>query len=77
MRIPALTEETKIPLRWVFGLLGCAATVLMVTGGLVAWGARLESRVETKVAKEEYSSDISQVKSDLRLIKNRLKIILS
>lgn len=69
-----LTERTKVPLGWVFGLIGCSFTILMVAGGLVLWGARLEAKIEGKVDKLDYVQDVSELKNDVKQIKKALKI---
>ena len=69
-----IDDDTKVPLKWVYGLVGVAATVTMVAGGLVLWGARLEAKTNEKVDRIDYVQDIAQVKSDLRAIKNKLSI---
>lgn len=69
-----INEDTSVPLRFVFALVGCSAAVLAVTCGLVLWGARLEAAVATKVPKEQYIQDMVEMKADVKAIKRHLKI---
>lgn len=69
-----LSDKTKVPLGWIFGLIGCSFTILMVAGGLVLWGARLEAKTEGKVDKLDYVQDVAEIKRDLKDVKRALKI---
>lgn len=70
-----INERTRVPL-------GVATIAVIFFAGLVAWAVRVESAasataantMELKTKQERYAEDISVVKSDLRLIKQKLGV---
>lgn len=70
-----ITEETRVPLRIVIG-------VVISTAALVGWGSRLESSTSAvaanvttlQIAQVQLAADITQIKVDIALIKQKLGI---
>jgi len=62
-----VTEETRIPIKAVLA-------IIAVLIPLTAWALRVEWSVGTKVDKEQYVTDMSEIKNDLKALKKHLKV---
>lgn len=67
------TREVEISEGSKLTLSAVVATCMLVAT-LVAWGARVEFGIQTKVPKEQYFEDMNVIKEDLRDIKKALNI---
>lgn len=76
-----MDDKTKIPMGWMFALIGALATAFFFASGVIVWGAHTEDKVNTtaeKVAKIEvvqstYDSNQQDIKQALARIEGYLK----
>lgn len=62
-----LSEKTRVPLGVVVG-----AFILIIP--LIAWALRVEWSVSTKVDREQYISDMVELKKDVKDLKRHFKV---
>lgn len=71
-----LTDDTRIPIRWLFALGSIAGGVVFLAAGLVVWGTRLEAKSEfseSRISKIEISQE-QYVKDQSALIRELVEI---
>ena len=62
-----MDDKTKIPLGWIFGLIGAMITAFAFAGGIIVWGASLDTRsneVEQRVSAMEVKQASAQQNYD-------------
>lgn len=73
MKTGTLTDETKIPLRWVFLLLSASGSGLIAATAVAVYAARIESRVEfATIRVDALESKDDRVLAYLQRIEERL-----
>lgn len=76
-----MDDKTKVPVGWLFAIIGALLTAFCFAGGVIVWAAHVEDKVNVgaervvrlEATQSSYGSDQQEIKETLARIEGYLK----